>query len=51
MKYISQEAAIDAVESALAFHSYAGGTAAKAIAKIPAADVRENKRGHREKDH
>ena len=38
--YISREAAIEAVESELAFHSYAGSTAASAIAKLPAADVR-----------
>ena len=48
--YISREAAIEAVESALAFHSYAGSTAASAIAKLPAADVREVKRGKWEKE-
>ena len=38
--YISREAAIEAVESSLSFHSYAGGIAANTIAKLPAADVR-----------
>ena len=38
--YISREAAKEAVQNALAFHSYAGGTAASALDKIPAADVR-----------
>ncbi|MBP5461212.1 MAG: hypothetical protein J6Y20_03715 [Lachnospiraceae bacterium] len=44
-EYIDREAAKEAVQKALAFHSYAGGTAASAIDKIPAADVRPVVRG------
>lgn len=38
--YISRDAAKAAVQNTLAFHSYAGGVAASAIDKLPAADVR-----------
>ena len=44
-EYIEREAAKEAVKKALAFHSYAGGTAASAIDRIPAADVRPVVRG------
>lgn len=43
--YISRDAAKVAVQNALAFHSYAGGKAASALDKIPAADVRPVVRG------
>ena len=39
-EYIEREAAKEAVQNALAFHSYAGGTAASALDKIHTADVR-----------
>ena len=39
-EYIEKEAAKRDLDSAFAFHSYAGGMAASVIDKIPAADVR-----------